>query len=115
MLPWRSAPGSTLMRSWGLRGPQPSFLPLFTDVRGRGILRSSSNLHSRKFHIAPLLRAVHPWTGEESCSSTRIARALSPPWPVRQASLPSAQGVEIGREAGVLVYGCRFQLLLGEA
>src|SRR5215207_11259289 len=73
-----------------------------------------SNLHSRKFRIAPVLRPVHPRTGEESCSP-RFARTLSPPWPVRQASLPSAQGVEIGREAGVLVYGCPFPLLLGEA
>jgi hypothetical protein len=69
---------------------------------------------SRKFRIAPVLRAVHPQTREESCSP-RFARTLNPPWPVRQASLPSAQGVEIGREAGVLVYGCPFQLLLGEA
>ena len=28
---------------------------------------------------------------------------------------PQCAGVEIGREAGVLVYGCRFQLFLGEA
>src|SRR5918995_2549336 len=87
---------------------------LFTRVRGRCFLRSLSNLHSRKFRIARFLRAVHPRTAEESCSP-RFARTLSPPWSVRQASLPSVQGVEIGREAGVLVYGCPFQLLLGEA
>src|SRR5215217_3393893 len=41
-----------------VRGPMvplPFFLPLLTQVRGRGILRSSSNRISAKFRIAPVL------------------------------------------------------------
>src|SRR5215208_4128188 len=46
--------GSLVVHCWFVgpgRIPGPSFLPLFTRVRGRGILRTSPFGHSRKFAL----------------------------------------------------------------